>query len=69
LFRNNSKKTTYVIVALLPFVSGQIETKFSNRAKQYSVNTSIEIQSEPEIIWKYLIEVPEIHSEEYNYGF
>jgi hypothetical protein len=66
--RNKINKKIFSIV-LLPFILNPIENILPDNTDQYSVVSRVTINQSKSIIWKNIIEVPEILDEEYNNGF
>ena len=62
-----SSKKLYTIV-LLPFLLNPIEAFLPNQTEQFNIESSIAIEASPDIVWEYLVEVPEIKKEEYSSG-
>ena len=65
--RINAKK--FYSILLLPFIIMPIESQFQNQQQNFIVENAIIINAEKPIVWNHIIEVPEIKSAEYDYGF
>ncbi len=63
------KKGIVYSIVLIPFIASPIEQQFQTPVNAYSVTTIVMINSEPEIIWKNIIRVKPIGSQEYTKGF
>lgn len=61
-------KKLYSIV-LLPFLLNPIENLLPNTVEFFSVENKIIIEQNQQIVWKNILEVPEIKDDEYDFGF
>jgi hypothetical protein len=66
--KSRKSKKLYSIV-LLPFILNPFEVYLPKNFEKYSVQSEVIINSNSQNIWSILIEVPEIHEEEFDYGF
>ncbi len=66
--KNKTSKKLYSII-LLPLLLNPIENLLPNKSEYYSVEHKVIIHENNCMIWKNIIEVPEIKDSEYNYGF
>jgi hypothetical protein len=55
-------------IVFLPLILNPLEVYLPNSQQDYSVQSEIIINADQENIWNYLIEVPEIAEDEYEYG-
>ena len=53
---------------LLPFILNPVESLLPNKSEKFSVETQIVINTNQEVVWENILEVPEIKEAEYNYG-
>lgn len=64
--KNSNKLYSFLV---LPMVIGPLESQFDDERIFYRTEEEIIIYSDNKDVWSYLIEVPEITSEEYKDGF
>jgi uncharacterized membrane protein YvlD (DUF360 family) len=66
--RRIQSKGIYSIL-LLPVLLNPIESLLPNSSTLYTVENSIVINASDSVVWKTILEVPEISASEYTYGF